>query len=74
MQPNILHQITVSRRHDLKPGGMKKALEFLEQKGPGKVDLYFALPSDIFMQFRRTEIKLAAVDDTVKQFALEVSF
>eukprot|EP00243_Klebsormidium_subtile_P007518 TRINITY_DN334_c0_g2_i7.p1 TRINITY_DN334_c0_g2~~TRINITY_DN334_c0_g2_i7.p1 ORF type:complete len:819 (-),score=169.67 TRINITY_DN334_c0_g2_i7:435-2891(-) len=74
MQPNILFQITVSKRHDLKPGGMKRALEFLEQNGPGAVELYFALPSDAFMRFSRTEIKPAAVNNAVKQFALEVSF
>ncbi|GAQ93579.1 hypothetical protein KFL_016740010, partial [Klebsormidium nitens] len=74
MQPNILIQITVSKRHDLKPGGMKRALEFLEKNGPGAVELYFALPSDAFKSFSRTEIKPAAVNSAVKQFALEVGF
>jgi hypothetical protein len=47
MQPNILHQITVSKRHDLKCSGMKRAVDSLEQKGPGAVELYFALPPDV---------------------------
>jgi hypothetical protein len=37
-------QITVCKRHDLKCAGMKRAVEFLEQNGPGAVELYFALP------------------------------
>jgi hypothetical protein len=56
-QPNILFQITVSKRHDLKCVGMKRAVEFLEQNGPGTVELYFALPSDIFMKFKGSDIK-----------------
>jgi len=57
---------------------MKKAIEFLQQNGPGAVELYFALPSDAFMKFQGSDIKqcpgVAAVRKAVKQFALEVSF
>jgi hypothetical protein len=78
VQPNVLFQITVSKRHDLKGAGVKKAIEFLQQNGPGAVELYFTLPSDSFMKFQGSEIKqctgIAAVRKAVKQFALEVSF
>ncbi|GAQ93517.1 hypothetical protein KFL_016040010 [Klebsormidium nitens] len=77
-QPNVLFQITVSKRHDLKGAGMKKAIEFLRQNGPGAVELYFALPSDAFMKFQGSDIKqcpgIAEVRRAVKQLALEVSF
>jgi hypothetical protein len=76
MQPDVLFQITVSKRHVLKCAGLKKAVESMKQKGPVKV--FFTVPPDSFEDFKAVPVGqgtgVAAVRQAVKEYALKVGF
>jgi hypothetical protein len=82
MQPDVGFQITVSKRHDLKCAGLKKAVksmkraEGLQKKGAVKV--FFTVPPDFFEDFKAVpvdqEMGVVAVRQAVKEYALKVGF
>jgi hypothetical protein len=76
MQPDVLFQITVSKRHDLKCAGLKKAVDSMKQSEAVKV--FFTVPPDAFEQFKPVAVGqgtgVAAVRQAVKEYALKVGF
>ena len=82
--PTTLFQMTVSRNHDLKSGGLLNVLQILEEleenktKAGCRYSLYFVVPYDMFWSFRKGHVNptptlsnplLDKVDQYVLQFS-----
>ena len=55
VQPNILHQVTVSSDHEINASGLLGALDVLSE--PEETRFYFVLPEDTFKTFTKQRIK-----------------
>ena len=78
VQPNILHQVTVSSDHEINASGLLGALDVLSE--PEETRFYFVLPEDTFKTFTKQRIKgLQGLSEeakerlkSVRQFALKI--
>jgi len=76
LRPDVLFQITVSKRHPINCAGLATAVSGMSQQGC--IKLYFVVPSGVFSEFTEQPIKqgpgVQQLRQRVKQYALEIPY